>query len=237
MSTWPGVPLDQVDATGSGEPSSRRARRRVDPERALVRVAEAVSASAPRSRRRVRRGVRRARVTRGARPDSFVFRHTAAARVAHVIRTFGIVAARRRRVLAAGCGVRRSTPFPPTAQAGCLRSHGFTGVTTIRPGQGRVHRRIRRQRRRAREASPEGNVLTIAFTADAALEPDVDARMRSGRMRRRACGRTWPTSCSEPERSPRLDDVGRPERARHRRLAASALARTRGAWPNSGRCG
>ena len=63
--------------------------------------------------------------------------------------------------LAAGCGVRNSNPFTAAASAACLRSHGFTEVTT-NPGKvgfvagfsangGLV------------ATSPSGNRLTIAF--------------------------------------------------------------------------
>lgn len=67
-------------------------------------------------------------------------------------------------VLAAGCGVRNSRPFTARLSAGCLRSHGFTGVTTDPGKVGFIagfaeHGGIR-------ATSPTGNVLTIAFTAD-----------------------------------------------------------------------
>ncbi|HEY2372343.1 MAG TPA: hypothetical protein VGH82_07320 [Gaiellaceae bacterium] len=67
--------------------------------------------------------------------------------------------------LVAGCGVRNSTPFSPKASATCLRSHGFTLVTTD-PGQvGFVAAFADDGGLRA--TSPEKNVLTVAFAADA----------------------------------------------------------------------
>jgi hypothetical protein len=67
-------------------------------------------------------------------------------------------------LVVAGCGVRNSRPFTASLSAGCLKKHGFTGVTT-NPGKvGFIagfaeHGGIR-------ATSPTGNVLTIAFTAD-----------------------------------------------------------------------
>jgi hypothetical protein len=67
--------------------------------------------------------------------------------------------------LAAGCGVRNSTPFSPTASAACLRSHGFTSVTTAPAHVGFVAAFADDGGLRA--TSPAKNVLTIAFAADA----------------------------------------------------------------------
>ena len=67
--------------------------------------------------------------------------------------------------LVAGCGVRNSKPFSPAATAACLRSHGFTSVTTD-PGKiGFVAAFADDGGLRA--TSPDHNVLTIAFAADA----------------------------------------------------------------------
>jgi hypothetical protein len=80
-----------------------------------------------------------------------------------VARTFGIALAVA--LVAAGCGVRTTKPFTAKGTAGCLRSHGFTGVTT-KPGQvGFIAGFADNGGIRARSAL--GNVLTIAFTADA----------------------------------------------------------------------
>lgn len=70
-------------------------------------------------------------------------------------------------VLVAGCGVRNSKPFSPAKSAACLRSRGFTSVTTgSDPGKvGFVAAFAGDGGLRA--TSPEHNVLTVAFAADA----------------------------------------------------------------------
>ena len=68
-------------------------------------------------------------------------------------------------LLAAGCGVRNSKPFTAKASAGCLRSHGFTGVTTNPRKVGFIAGFAENGGIRA--TSPTGNAVTIAFTADA----------------------------------------------------------------------
>ena len=69
--------------------------------------------------------------------------------------------------LAAGCGVRNSKPFTPAASAACLRSHGFTSVTTV-PDPGRIgFVAAFADDGGLRATSPDHNVLTIAFAADA----------------------------------------------------------------------
>jgi len=67
--------------------------------------------------------------------------------------------------LVAGCGVRNSTPFSPTASAACLRTHGFTSVTTAATQIGFVAAFADDGGLRA--TSPDRNVLTVAFAADA----------------------------------------------------------------------
>jgi hypothetical protein len=67
--------------------------------------------------------------------------------------------------LVAGCGVRNSTPFSAKATAACLRSHGFTSVTTADSQIGFVAAFADDGGLRA--TSPDRNVLTIAFAADA----------------------------------------------------------------------
>jgi hypothetical protein len=67
--------------------------------------------------------------------------------------------------LVAGCGVRNSTPFSPTASAACLRTHGFTSVTTAPTQIGFVAAFADDGGLRA--TSPDRNVLTVAFAADA----------------------------------------------------------------------
>jgi hypothetical protein len=69
--------------------------------------------------------------------------------------------------LVAGCGVRNSKPFSPTASAACLRSHGFTSVTTD-PDPAKVgFVAAFADDGGLRATSPEHNVLTVAFAADA----------------------------------------------------------------------
>ena len=69
--------------------------------------------------------------------------------------------------LAAGCGVRNSSPFSPTASAACLRSHGFTSVMT-EPDPGKIgFVAAFADDGGLRATSPDHNVLTIAFAADA----------------------------------------------------------------------
>ena len=67
--------------------------------------------------------------------------------------------------LVAGCGVRNSTPFSAKATAACLSTKGFTAVTTD-PGKiGFVAAFA--DDGGLRGTSPDRNVLTIAFAADA----------------------------------------------------------------------
>ena len=68
-------------------------------------------------------------------------------------------------LLAAGCGVRTSKPFNPAGTAGCLKSGGFTGVTTDPAKVGFIAAFADRGGLTA--VSPLGNRLTIAFAADA----------------------------------------------------------------------
>ena len=90
-------------------------------------------------------------------------------------RTFGIALAVA--LLAAGCGVRTSKPFTAKGTAGCLRSHGFTGVTT-NPGRvGFIAGFAVNGGVRARSAL--GNMLTIAFTADADSTGSTEQAFRS----------------------------------------------------------
>jgi hypothetical protein len=65
--------------------------------------------------------------------------------------------------LLAGCGVRNSRPFTAAKSAPCFRSHGFTGVTTKPDEVGVIAGFADNGGLKA--VSPQGNVLTIAFTA------------------------------------------------------------------------
>ena len=68
-------------------------------------------------------------------------------------------------LLAAGCGVRTTKPFNATGTAPCLKTHGFTRVTTDPSKVGFIAAFADRGGISA--VSPLGNRLTIAFTADA----------------------------------------------------------------------
>jgi hypothetical protein len=80
-----------------------------------------------------------------------------------VARTFGIALAVA--LLAAGCGVRTTKPFTAKGTQGCLRTHGFTGVTSNAGQVGFIAGFA--QNGGIKATSAMGNVLTIAFTADA----------------------------------------------------------------------
>jgi hypothetical protein len=80
-------------------------------------------------------------------------------------------------LLAAGCGVRTTKPFTAKGTAGCLRSHGFTGVTTSPDQVGFIAGFADNGGIKARSAM--GNVLTIAFTADAGSTASTQQAFRS----------------------------------------------------------
>ena len=90
-------------------------------------------------------------------------------------RTFGIALAVA--LLAAGCGVRTTKPFTAQGSVGCLRSHGFTGVTTNPVKVGFIAGFAENGGIKAR--SSLGNVLTIAFTADADSTASTQQAFRS----------------------------------------------------------
>jgi hypothetical protein len=79
-------------------------------------------------------------------------------------------------VVAAGCGVRNSKPFNPKPTAACLRTHGFTDVTTDPRQVGFVAAFADRGGLKA--TSPTKNVLTIAFAADANSVSDEEQAFR-----------------------------------------------------------
>jgi hypothetical protein len=68
-------------------------------------------------------------------------------------------------LVAGGCGVRNNKPFTAKASAPCLKSKGFTAVTTKPADVGFIAGFAENGGLRAE--SPTGNALTIAFTADA----------------------------------------------------------------------
>ena len=90
-------------------------------------------------------------------------------------RTIGIAFAVA--LLAAGCGVRTTKPFTAKGTAGCLRSNGFTGVTT-NPGQVGFIAGFA-DNGGVRATSATGNVLTIAFTAGPDSVPSTEAAFKS----------------------------------------------------------
>ena len=90
-------------------------------------------------------------------------------------RTIGIAFAVA--LLAAGCGVRTTKPFTAKGTAGCLRSHGFSGVTTNPGLVGFIAGFAQNGGIKARSAL--GNVLTIAFTADSDSTASTEQAFRS----------------------------------------------------------
>jgi hypothetical protein len=94
-----------------------------------------------------------------------------------VPRALGIALVLAAVLVAAGCGVRNSKPFNAQPSAGCLKSHGFTGVTTNPLSVGFIAAFADRGGLRAR--SPSGNLLTIAFTADANSTGDTQDSFRA----------------------------------------------------------
>jgi hypothetical protein len=80
-------------------------------------------------------------------------------------------------VVAAGCGVRNSNPFTAEASKGCFAKHGFTGVTTAPSQVGFIAGFAEHGGLRA--ASPSGNVVTVAFTADADATKSTEEAFRA----------------------------------------------------------
>jgi hypothetical protein len=68
-------------------------------------------------------------------------------------------------LLTAGCGARSSAPYTATGSAKCLTAKGYTGVTTAPAKVGFIAGFAENGGIRAK--SPSGNVVTIAFAADA----------------------------------------------------------------------
>jgi hypothetical protein len=92
-----------------------------------------------------------------------------------VARTFGIALVVA--LLAAGCGVRTTKPFTAQGTVGCLKSHGFTGVTTDPGKVGFIAGFADNGGIKARSAL--GNALTIAFTASADSTASTQQAFRS----------------------------------------------------------
>jgi hypothetical protein len=79
--------------------------------------------------------------------------------------------------LAAGCGVRTSKPFTAKGTLGCLKTHGFTGVTTNPLKVGFIAAFADKGGIRATSAT--GNGLTIAFAADAGSTSSTEQAFRA----------------------------------------------------------
>ena len=79
--------------------------------------------------------------------------------------------------LAAGCGVRTTKPFTAKGTIGCLKTHGFTGVTMDPLRVGFIAGFAQNGGIRAR--SPSGNLLTIAFAADSGSTSSTEDAFRS----------------------------------------------------------
>ena len=92
-------------------------------------------------------------------------------------RALGIVLVVAVALVAAGCGVRNSKPFSAQGTAGCLKAHGFTSVTTNPAAVGFIAAFADKGGLRGRSAS--GNLLTIAFTADANSTGSTEDAFRS----------------------------------------------------------
>jgi hypothetical protein len=68
--------------------------------------------------------------------------------------------------LAAGCGAQSSKPYTAAGTVACLKTKGFTGVTTAPAKIDFIARFSENGGLRAKAA--DGNVLTVAFAADEA---------------------------------------------------------------------
>ena len=79
-------------------------------------------------------------------------------------------------LLVAGCGVRTSKPFTAKGSAACLSKHGFTGLSTKISAVGFIAGFADKGGIRARSAT--GNVVTIAFAADADSAPSTAQAFR-----------------------------------------------------------
>jgi hypothetical protein len=115
-------------------------------------------------------------VTKAAPDGFFLLPLHLAATVARVARTtLGIALAVA--LLAAGCGVRTSKPFTATGTVGCLKTQGFTGVTTDPLKVGFIAAFADKGGISA--ISAMGNHLTIAFAADADSTGSTEQAFRS----------------------------------------------------------
>jgi hypothetical protein len=79
-------------------------------------------------------------------------------------------------VVLAGCGARSAAPYTATATKDCLRTKGFTGVTTDAKKVGFIAAFAANGGIQGR--SPKGNVLTIAFADSADSAPGIEKAYR-----------------------------------------------------------
>jgi len=80
-------------------------------------------------------------------------------------------------LVAAGCGARSSKPFTAQGSAACFAKRGFTHVTTDPLKIGFIAAFAENGGLRA--TTSDGNVLTIAFAADAASAPATETAFRN----------------------------------------------------------
>jgi hypothetical protein len=80
-------------------------------------------------------------------------------------------------LLAAGCGSGSKKQYTAAGTAPCLRDKGFTGVTTAGAKVGLVAAFADNGGLRA--TAPSGNMVTIAFTADAAAVAATEQAFRA----------------------------------------------------------
>jgi hypothetical protein len=79
-------------------------------------------------------------------------------------------------VVLAGCGGSSSTPYSAAGTKACLVKNAFTGVTTDPKKVGFIAAFVANGGIQAR--SPQGNVLTIAFTDSADSVPGIERAYR-----------------------------------------------------------
>lgn len=79
-------------------------------------------------------------------------------------------------LLAAGCGAGRSAPYTAKGTAPCLRTKGFSEVTTDPGKVGLIAAAADNGGLRARTS--DGNVLTIAFAGDESAVPGTEEAYR-----------------------------------------------------------
>ena len=92
------------------------------------------------------------------------------------MRRFSVLAALAVVLVLAGCGGRSSTPYTAAGTKECLTKNGFTGVTSDVKKIGFIAAFQANGGIQAR--SPQGNVLTIAFTDSTDSVPGIEKAYR-----------------------------------------------------------